>query len=133
MHERGDLRAGELARIVYPTWFRSLADLQAPFEAGFAGEAEARLELVDVQPVVEDDPFRDQLADPATYAASQVAFLRGFLEPSFAAALDIDRTPAERAAVLEAVWTAARAGVAADPAAMSPSYRLVALRVRRAR
>jgi hypothetical protein len=131
--DRGQLRGGEFARIVYPTWFRSLADLHAPFQPMFTGEGGARLELVDVQPVVEDDPFRDQLSDPATYAASQVAFLRGFLEPSFAAALDPDRTPAERAAVLEAVWAAARAGVAADPAAMSPSYRLVALRVRRAR
>jgi hypothetical protein len=132
-HDRDALRAGELARVVYPTWFRSLADLRAPFDPVFTASSGRRLELVDVQPVVEDDPFRDQLDDPDAYAAAQVAFLRGFLEPSFAAALDPDRAPAERSAILDGVWDAARARIAADPASVSPSYRLVALRVRRAR
>ena len=129
----GRLTADEFARIAYPTWFRSLDDLRAPFAPDYVSPSGARLELVDLQPVVEDDPFRSQLDDPQTYAASQAAFLRGFLEPSFAASLDQSRRPQERERVLEAVWAATRDAIAADPRAASPTYRLVSLRVRRAR
>lgn len=127
----GGLTQGEFARLTYPTWFRSLADLRAPFSPEYVAPNGARLELVDVDPVVEDDPFAHQLGDPQAYAQSQVAFLRGFLEPTFLASLDPSRTPSEREAALEAVWRGARDAITADPQAVSPSYRLVALRIRR--
>lgn len=128
----GVLTAAELGRIVYPTWFRSLDDLSAPFAPRYVAPGGERLELLDARPLLEDDPFAAQLDDPAAYAAAQTAFLRGFLEPSFAAALDTRRSPGERADALEAIWTATRAEIAADVRGASPTYRLVALRLRRA-
>jgi hypothetical protein len=130
-HADGALTPEELDRIVYPTWFRTLAELRAPFAPEYRAAGGQRLALVHVEPVIEPDPFADLLDDPPAYAEAQVGFLRGFLEPSFTAALDPERGDAGRGAALERVWTRARDLVAADPRAVSPAYRLVALRVRR--
>jgi hypothetical protein len=120
IHERGLIDADELARMVYPTWFRSLDEVRAPFAEDIG------LELAALEPVTMDDPFRAQLDDAEAYAAAQVGFMQGFLEPSFAAALSDAHRPA-----LAEVWTAARRRIAADPAAVSPRYRLMTALVRR--
>ena len=129
-HERGTLDAGELERIAYPTWFRSAAEMRAPFAPTYEAAGGERLELVELQPTILPDPF-DPHGDPGSYARSQVAFLSGFLAPSFAAALREDRTPDERSAALDAVWSLTRDYIAADPVAVSPRYRLVAALIAR--
>lgn len=129
--DAGVIDDGELERLVYPAWFRSLAELRAPFAPGFVAAGGERLELMSIEPIVEPDPFRGLLDRPAAYAAAQAGFLQGFLEPSFAAALNPARTPERRAEALEAIWARTRDAIAADPHGASPDYRLVALRVRR--
>jgi salicylate 1-O-methyltransferase len=131
--DRGALNAEELERIVYPTWFRSLDELRSPFTPTYAAAGGGELELAELRPVSMGDPFRAQLdsGDAQGYAAAQVGFLQGFLAPSFAAALDPDRPDRERSSILDEVWSAARTRVAADAAAVSPDYRLVAGLVRR--
>lgn len=126
----GQLDAGELERIAYPTWFRSEAELREPFAPLYETADGARLELAELQPRILPDPF-DPHGDPQTYARSQVEFLSGFLTPSFAAALRPDRTPEDRTAALAAVWSRTRALICADPLAASPNYRLLAARLTR--
>jgi hypothetical protein len=131
----GDLTASEYAAMAYPTWFRSLAELRAPFDAAYTGPAGGTLELVSLTPVRLSDPmlpaFRAE-GDAVAYAANQVGFLRGFLEPSFRSAL-AGRPHADQDRILDAVFADAAGRVAADPLAFSPDYRLVSGRVRRTR
>lgn len=122
----GTISAQEYADIVYPTWFRSTAELRAPFAPTFETEAGRRLELCDLTTGHLPDPLSSLITEPQAYAAAQVDFLRGFLHPSFAAALRPERRPA-----LDRVWTLTGELVAADSAGVTPDYRLVALRVRR--
>jgi hypothetical protein len=68
--------------------------------------------------------------DAAAYAANQVGFLRGFLEPSCRSAL-AGWPPADQDRILDAVFADAARRVAADPLAVSPDYRLVTGRLRR--
>lgn len=129
----GVITADEHARAVYPTWFRSLTELRAPFTPEYTAPSGQRLELAELEPVTLDDPFAELLhaGDGDGYAAAQVGFLRGFLDPSFAAALDTSRPDGDRRAALDHVWGATRAAIAADPESMSPTYRLVTARIRR--
>jgi hypothetical protein len=132
--ERGLLSAGELAAMVYPTWFRSLDELRQPFAPRFTGAGGAELELAALEPVVMEDPFRDafeESGDADAYARAQEGFLEGFLGPSFAAALDPMRPEPERQAALDGLWATARRLIAEDPRAVSPSYSLMTALVRR--
>jgi hypothetical protein len=38
----GDLTGPEYAAVAYPTWFRSAAELRAPFDPAYTGPAAAR-------------------------------------------------------------------------------------------
>jgi hypothetical protein len=64
------------------------------------------------------------------YRAGQAGFLRGFLEPSFGAALAAWPV-ADQNRLLDEVFADTAAGIAAAPSAVSPDYRLVTGRVRR--
>jgi SAM dependent carboxyl methyltransferase len=132
--EAGLLSAAEFARIVYPTWFRSLAELRAPFAPHHVAPGGEAVELAELAPAILDDPFRpayERTGDARAYAAAQVGFLAAFLEPSFAAALDRGRPDAERAAVVDEIWERARRLIAAEPLTVSPRYRLVTALIRR--
>ncbi len=131
----GDLTAQEYEAVAYPTWFRSLDELRAPFGPAYVGPSGGTLELVTLTPVRLPDPMLPQLradGDAAGYAANQVGFLRGFLEPSFRTALG-GRPHADQDRILDAIFADATTRVAADPLAVSPDYRLVTGRVRRTR
>ncbi len=123
----------EYADLLYPTWFRSRSEIEEPFTPDFRASDGSRLELLDVRESVLTDPFADLLAtgDAAGYARQQAGFLRAFLEPSFASQLAADRDQASRTGVLDAIFTATRDAIAADPAAVGPAYRLGAVRVRK--
>lgn len=131
--DAGVLTETEYADLVYPTWFRSVPDLSEPFDPVYASAAGAVLELVEVQRSVLADPFADLLSEGrvADYAREQTGFLRAFLEPSFTAQLAPSRDAASRAAVLAAIFTTTERSIAADPEAVSPAYRLSAIRIRR--
>ncbi len=131
--DAGVISASEYAGLLYPTWFRSVADVTEPFDPVYETPAGAVLELAELEQSVLADPFETLLAEGrgADYARAQVGFLRAFLEPSFAAQLSGDRDQASRTAALTAIFAAAERAVAADPAAVSPAYQLSAVRIRR--
>lgn len=127
----GAITAAGAARIAYPTWFRTLGELAAPFGATgeYTGPGGGVLGLELLEPLVLDDPFLASYRsnrDAQAYAEGQVAFLRGFLGPSFDAQL-VGTGSAHDA--LEHVWADLTARVAADPAALSPRWRMVVGRV----
>lgn len=122
----------EYEAMVYPTWFRSLDEMRAPFTPTFVGAAGAQLELVDLEPHLLADPFWSAYeadGDAAAYGAAQAGFLQGFLEPSFRSVLH--RSTADQDRILTSVFADASRRIAADPQAVSPSYRLVRARVQR--
>jgi len=126
----GILTVAECASLVYPTWFRSLADIRAPFPS-FRGSNGARLELTDLVPCKIPDPFIAEYTahgDAERYAANQIGFLRGFLEPTFLAQLS---HRADAQVVVAGIWQAAAKEISADPSWASPTYRLVAGRIKR--
>jgi hypothetical protein len=131
--DAGDLTLEEYRAIAYPTWFRDLAELRAPFAPTYTGSDGGALELVTLTPVDLPDPFlaayrADHDAD--VYATRQAGFLRGFLEPSFRAAL-AERPADEQTRLLDAVFADTATRIAADPDAVTPDYRLVTGRIRR--
>jgi hypothetical protein len=128
--DSGSLTIAECASLIYPTWFRSLADIRAPFPS-FRGPNGARLELTDLIPCEIPDPFIAEYeagGDADRYAANQIGFLRGFLEPTFLAQLG-HRVDAQ--VVVAEIWQAAAKEISADPSCASPTYRLVAGRIKR--
>ncbi|WP_157509369.1 hypothetical protein [Glaciibacter superstes] len=130
----GTITAEEYAAMVYPTWFRSLDEVRAPFAPAFTGPGGETLQLVTLEPTTLADPFLaayDTSGDAGAYARQQAGFLRGFLEPSFGTALP-RRTAPQRTAILDAVFADAERRIAADPRAVSPTYKLAAGRIRRA-
>jgi len=126
----GSLTIAECASLIYPTWFRSLADIRAPFPS-FRGPNGARLELTDLIPCEIPDPFIAEYeagGDADRYATNQIGFLRGFLEPTFIAQLS---HRADAQVVVAGIWRAAAKEISADPSWASPTYRLVAGRIKR--
>lgn len=118
---RGRITDDEYAAIAYPTWFRTLAELRAPFDRP------GPLTLEALTPTTMADPFWPAYRasnDAVAYGRSQAGFLRGFLGPSFAAALS-GRPAAARTSIVDAVFADAAARIAADPEAVTPTYRLV--------
>jgi hypothetical protein len=98
------------------------------------GPAGVELELDALEALVLDDPFAGLLDGTATgasaYAAGQVGFLRGFLEPSFTAQLAGTESVHD---ALARVWADLELRVARDPGGLAPSWRMVAGRVAQAR
>jgi hypothetical protein len=131
--DAGDLTVEEYRAVAYPTWFRDLAELRAPFAPVYSGPDGSTLELVTLTPVDLPDPFLTAYRadhDAARYAGKQAGFLRGFLEPSFRAALAA-RPAADQTRLLDELFADAAARIAADPDGLSPHYRLVTVRIRR--
>lgn len=134
--DRGDLTNAEYAAMTYPTWFRTLGELRAPFAPDFTAPGGRLLTLEALRPTTLVDPFRSVLETGANedYGRSQAGFLAGFLRPSFRSALS-GRPDRDAARVLDSIFadTAMRIAVAAreDPAMISPEYRLVVGRVGR--
>ena len=135
MHRGGAISDAGYGALAYPTWFRTEAELRAPFSPEFAGPSGAALRLVDLRTVVLDDPFLAAFqtsGDAGAYAAAQVGFLRGFLEPSFEAEL-AGAGAGDPGPALDGLWQGLTARLAADPLGVSPRWRIVVGRVRRSR
>jgi len=126
-----DAAAGRLA---YPAWFRTAGELQSPFGAGvFTSPGGGELELEVLEPQVLEDPFLAAYGtsgDADAYAAGQVAFLQGFLEPSFRAQLAGTGSSHD---ALAHVWADLHSRIVDDPVGLSPAWRMVAGTISRRR
>ena len=129
--DAGVITGAEYAQLGYPTWFRSRADLADPFQPTFTATDGSVLELAEVRESTLADPFAALLEQGrrAEYAQEQTGFLRAFLEPSFTAQLSAERDAGSRAAAVDAIFGATERAIAADPDAVSPAYRLCAVRI----
>jgi hypothetical protein len=131
---RADLAAAGLTEAEYrdmnvPTWNRTLAEFTRPFapdgtatKAGLALH-EDRVELVPDQYLL---AYRGN-GDADAFADAVTGFLRAFTEPSLFETLD--RPPAERAAVADAVYGRVRDALAQDPERYETVWRVALLRI----
>lgn len=127
----GTLTAGELAAMYFPTFNRTEAEFRAPFDDGQADD----LELLDVRFDTADDgdtyPQYRRHGDAPAFASAYVPFVRAFTEPCLFRSLSPDRSPDERAAVIEAFYEGLRARIAAEPERATCHWHVVSLRIRR--
>ncbi|MBN8248035.1 MAG: SAM-dependent methyltransferase [Verrucomicrobia bacterium] len=131
--DAGTITPAEYAAMVYPTWFRSLEEFRAPFAPEVAGPSGGTLHLEELEPVELPDPFLESWrtsGDADAYGRAQSAFLQGFLEPSFQAALKT-RPPEVARDILSSLFSDIARRIAQDPQAVSPQYHLVRGRVTR--
>ncbi|MBJ8343700.1 hypothetical protein [Antrihabitans sp. YC2-6] len=131
-HANGRITDDEFARVVYPTWFRSVADIEEPFAPRFACDA-GELELLDCVTTTLADPFAALLTsdDVGAYAAKHSGFLRAFLTPSFESALDPARDSTAKTTLLDGVWRRTAELIAGAPRSVAPAYKLSAVRIRK--
>jgi SAM dependent carboxyl methyltransferase len=74
--DAGMISAAEYSALVYPTWFRSVAEIREPFDPTFTGTDGSVLELVDLRESVLADPFGDLLAVGRTEGGKPVSCAR---------------------------------------------------------
>jgi len=127
MVDGGTLRSGEYARMVIPTYNRTLKEFEAPFSAG---EVDSPLELESSSEVVLPDPFwpeYEQSGDANAFAADYEEFFQAAYGPSLFGELDADRTPQEHEQIADAFYDSLRKKVAVDPATAACNWRVVLL------
>jgi hypothetical protein len=125
----GAIRAEEVARMVLPIYFRTEREIRAPFASG---DIAAALSLVEHEHAVLHDPLWaafEASGDPSAFARAHVTWQRGYTENVVESALDTDRRPDERRAIIEALYDDVRARVEARPADARCSWRLALLRM----
>ncbi len=106
----GKLTEGELLGITVPIWYRSLAELRAPFatDGEFAGMSLEHMETTSAP-----DPFWeafDRSGDSEQFGSSWVNTMRAIASPSIAAVLGADRGD-----VLDDICIRYAARIAAEP------------------
>jgi len=111
------ISAAEHERIVVPAHPKSLQDLLAPFagNARFHGLAMEHCEVFPGPDPVWDDYQRHH--DRQKVAADQTGFFRAAFGPTFASALDDNRSAADRAAFIDKLEQGMVHRIAADPVA----------------
>jgi hypothetical protein len=130
MVDAGVLRPAESDAIFYPVWNRTADEWRAPLTADSA--AGSAFDLLDSAVSATDDAETySGYADAAQLADAYLPFVRAVTERPFFRWLDADRTPAQRAAVVEAFYAGLRDRIAADPAAALCRWHVMALRLRR--
>jgi hypothetical protein len=130
MSQAGQLRAHELDRIFYPTWNRTPDEWLAPFD-GPTGEL---LEVLDSRLDASDDsqtfPQYTRDGDAAAFAEAYTRFVRAVTEHPFFRSLDTDRSPAERAAIVEDFYRRLQDQLRDHPE-VAAVWHVMSLRIRR--
>jgi hypothetical protein len=127
--ETGGLRSHELARMTVPTWNRTPDEFASPLRDGTLA-----LELLELEEAQLPDQFQASLArdgDRSAFAEAVTGFLRAFTEPSLASGLDPDRTPAERAQLMDALYEDVRSRAELRPDDVRADWRVAILRIRK--
>jgi hypothetical protein len=113
----GRLRRGELERIFYPTWNRTLEEFLAPFAAGpFAGALTVAEHLEHVTSDAATYPQYERDGDAAAFAEANVPFVKAVTAPAVFRWLEPDRSDAERTRIADGFYDGLKRRIAADPA-----------------
>jgi hypothetical protein len=130
MAEAGRLHAGERDRIFYPTWNRTPDEWLEPFH-GPMGEL---LDVLDSRLDASDDsqtfPQYARDGDAAAFAEAYTRFVRAVTEHPFFRSLDRDRSPADRAAIVEDFYHRLQEGLREHPD-VAAVWHVMSLRIRR--
>jgi hypothetical protein len=123
--ERGAITDAEYTGMNVPTWNRTLAEFRAPFADPALGLTLEESELRSL-PDQYLAAYRST-GDAPAFGNAVSSFLRAFTEPSL---LDgLDRSDAERAAIVDRVYAAVRERASADPPAMETTWHVAVLRI----
>ena len=122
--------ADELDRIFYPTWNRTPEEWLAPFR-GPLGEV---LEVVDSRLDASDDsetfPQYARDGDAAAFAEAYTRFVRAVTEHPFFRSLDADRSPADRADIVDDFYQRLQTQLQRHPD-VAAVWHVMSLRIRR--
>jgi hypothetical protein len=128
----GELRRREVDRMFYPTWNRTPDEWMAPF----TGSLSQVLEVVDSRLDASDDahtfPQYARDGDPGAFAQAYTRFVRAVTEHPFFRWLDDQRTPADRAAVVDEFYRRLQDRLERHPQ-VAAVWHVMSLRVRRRR
>ncbi len=130
MVRSGDLRAGELERIFYPTWNRTPDEWLAPFQEALGEDFEVVATRLDASDDARTYPQYARDRDGAAFATAYTRFVRAITEHPFFRSLDADRSRADRAAVVERFYAQLRDALEAQPTAAAV-WHVMSLRLRR--
>jgi hypothetical protein len=111
----GELRAGELERIFYPTYNRTPEEWLAPFGGPLGADYEVVASRLDASHDAETFPQFSRDGDADAFATVYTRFVRAVTEHPFFRSLAPDRTEADRVAVVERFFERVRAAHVAHP------------------
>ena len=132
MVDGGIVRAGERAKMFYPTWNRTPEEWLEPFGGPFA----ATFEVIDQRFDAADDSvaypqYRDG-GDAAAFAQTYVGFVRAITAVPFFRWLDADRDDSARHDIVEEFYERIEVALRANPDAAAV-WHTMSLRIRRRR
>jgi hypothetical protein len=130
MAAAGRLRPNELDRIFYPTWNRTPDEWLAPFHGPLGHELEVLDSRLDASDDADTYPQYERDGDAAAFAEAYTGFVRAVTEHPFFRSLDTDRSPADRAAVVEDFYQRLQAALAGHPD-VAAVWHVFSLRIRR--
>jgi S-adenosylmethionine-dependent carboxyl methyltransferase len=125
----GKLRRHEYDRMSIATYFRTVDEIEAPFQSG---PVSSSLDLEAHEQTVLRDPIGeeyDATRDAVAFARAYTGWLRGFSERSLIGALDPDRTHEAVAAFADELYDNITALVRRDPTGMRCHWKLSQLLV----
>ena len=129
--ESNALRAGEVARMIVPLYFRTEREIRLPWQSTEIADA---LALVEYEHAILDDPLWttfERTGDRSTFARQHVAWLRGYSENVLFTRLDADRTALQAREIADAAYDAVRERVERSPDRAKCSWKLALLRIAR--
>lgn len=125
----GEVSEAEVDRMILPLYFRSRAEIEAPFEGGpLAGQ----LALIEHVREVSPDPLwaaYEATGDAGAYARAFTGWLRSFSESTVKGALDAGRPERERRALLDALYARVQDEVRRAPERARSRWNMAALRI----
>jgi hypothetical protein len=127
----GDVSEAEVERMILPLYFRTRAEIAAPFERGPVAD---QLTLIEHAREVSPDPLwaaYEATGDAGAYARAFTGWLRSFSESTVTSALDAGRPERERQALLDALYARVQGEVERAPERARSRWNMAALRIGR--
>lgn len=134
MADDGRITMAEYEATNFPQVYRTVDEFAAPFQGGPVKEAGLVLDHIETRVV--PCPFADNFkghGDAARFAKEYIPTLRSWSEPVFLAGLSTDRSPEDRAEIVNEFYGAYQSLVAADPEGHAMDYVHAYLICRKAR
>jgi SAM dependent carboxyl methyltransferase len=129
MVEAGFIRPEEYRRMNMPAYHRTMEEFTEPLRSGTLTEDLVLKEGIRAEFSDQLWPEYEQRGDASAFAASYTEFMRAFTEAPLFAALDADRTPADRERLAKEYFKRMRSLIEANPKRARWDWHVALLRV----